>query len=73
MAHPQPHDPRGAGRRFGSMSIPVDVVDLAKALTDFGAGYLLTVSAEGRVKAVTVEPQVVDGALVVSGPGLGSW
>jgi len=54
------------------MSIPVDVADLAKALTDFGAGYLLTASAEGRVKAVTVEPQVVDGALVVSGPGRGS-
>jgi len=54
------------------MSIPVDVADLAKALTDFGAGYLLTASAEGRVKAVTVEPEVLDGALVVRGPGRGS-
>lgn len=54
------------------MSIPVDVVDLARALTDFGAGYLLTVSDHGRVKAVTVEPELVDGALVVSGPGRGS-
>src|SRR6476620_2621114 len=54
------------------MSIPVDVADLAKALTDFGAGYLLTASAQGRVKAVTVEPEVRDGALVISGPGRGS-
>ena len=54
------------------MSIPVDVADLARALGDFGAGYLLTSSPEGRVKAVTVEPEVVDGALVVSGPGRGS-
>jgi hypothetical protein len=29
------------------MSVPVAVGDLAKALTDFGAGYLLTTS-EGR-------------------------
>lgn len=54
------------------MSIPVDVADLAQALEGFGAGYLLTVSAQGLVKAVTVEPEVVDGALVVSGPGRGS-
>ncbi|WP_246355149.1 pyridoxamine 5'-phosphate oxidase family protein [Nocardioides ungokensis] len=54
------------------MSIPVDVADLAKALTDFGAGYLLTSSAEGRVKAVTVEPGVEDGVVVVPGPGKGS-
>ncbi|MFC4783404.1 pyridoxamine 5'-phosphate oxidase [Nocardioides sp. MAHUQ-72] len=54
------------------MSIPVDVADLARALTDFGAGYLLTASPEGRVKAVTVEPEVVGGALVVPGPGRGS-
>ncbi len=54
------------------MSIPVDVADLSKALGDFGAGYLLTVSDRARVKAVTVEPWVRDGALVVSGPGKGS-
>ena len=54
------------------MSIPVDVADLAKALTDFGAGYLLTSSAEGRVKAVTVEPRVENGVVVVPGPGKGS-
>lgn len=54
------------------MSIPVDVADLARALGDFGAGYLLSTSADGRVKAVTIEPEVVDGALLVTGPGRGS-
>ena len=54
------------------MSIPVDVADLNIALADFGAGYLLTAAPGGRVKAVTVEPRVVDGHLVVRGPGRGS-
>ncbi|CAN5261500.1 hypothetical protein BH09ACT12_BH09ACT12_24330 [soil metagenome] len=54
------------------MSIPVDVADLNTALADFGAGYLLTASPGGRVKAVTVEPRVVEGRLVVFGPGRGS-
>ncbi len=54
------------------MSIPVDVADLNTALADFGAGYLLTVGDGGRVKAVTVEPRMVDGRMVVSGPGRGS-
>lgn len=54
------------------MSIPVDVAELARALGDFGAGYLLSTSADGRVKAVTIEPEVVDGALLVTGPGRGS-
>lgn len=54
------------------MSIPVDVGDLPRTLEDFGPGYLLTVSPEGRVKAVSVEP-VVDGETVlVRGPGRGS-
>ena len=54
------------------MSVPVAVGDLGKALTDFGPGYLLT-SSEGRVKAVTVEPEVEGGGvLVVRGPGRGS-
>ena len=72
MARSQAHDPMGSRRSLGTMSIPVDVADLAKALDDFGAGYLLTVSAEGRVKAVTVEPRVEDGVVVVPGPGKGS-
>lgn len=54
------------------MSIPVDVADLNTALADFGAGYLLTVGAGGRVKAVTVEPRIDDGRMVVTGPGRGS-
>jgi hypothetical protein len=54
------------------MSIPVDVADLAKALEDFGAGYLLTTSAEGTVKVVTVEPAVVGDVVVVEAPGGGT-
>jgi hypothetical protein len=54
------------------MSIPVAVGDLAKALADFGAGYLLTTSGDGRVKAVTVEPVLTDGELVVVAPGRGT-
>ncbi len=54
------------------MSIPVDPKDLAGALVDFGAGYLLTVSTEGRVKAVTVEPTATDTELVIDGVSKGS-
>jgi hypothetical protein len=50
----------------------VEVGDLAKALEGFGAGYLLTASTSGAVKAVTVEPTFEDGVLVVTGPGRGS-
>ena len=53
------------------MSIPVAIADLAKALEDFGAGYLLT-TAGGVVKVVTVEPTVVDGVVLVAGPGKGT-
>jgi len=53
------------------MSIPVDVSDLARTLADFGAGYLLT-TGDGRVKAVSIAPELVDGVLVVRGPGRGS-
>jgi len=54
------------------MSIPVDVADLEKALADFGSGYLMTVSTEGTVKVVTVEPSVADGIFTVAGPGRGT-
>lgn len=54
------------------MSIPVELDRLAEALTDFGAGYLLTASADGRVKVLTVDPTVRDGAVLVSGPSRGS-
>ncbi len=53
------------------MSIPVDVADLAKALEDYGAGYLLTTTG-GAVKVVTVEPRVTDGVVLVEGPGKGT-
>jgi Pyridoxamine 5'-phosphate oxidase len=54
------------------MSIPVSLDRLAEALGDFGAGYLLSVSGDGRVKVVTVEPTVADGAVLVAGPGGGT-
>ena len=54
------------------MSIPVEVADLARALEGFGAGYLLTVSADGTVKVVTVEPTVSGGEVVVGSPGRGT-
>jgi len=54
------------------MSVLVDVADLERVLADFGTGYLLTVSAASAVKAVSVAPGLVDGALVVAGPGRGS-
>lgn len=50
----------------------MDVDELGKALTDYGAGYLLSTS-DGRIKAITVEPEVRDGGvLVVRGPGRGT-
>ena len=54
------------------MSIPVDPKDLAGALADFDAGYLLTASADGRVKAVTVEPTATPEELVIAGVSRGS-
>lgn len=45
------------------MSIPVEISALGDALADRGPGYLLTTDAEGRVKAVTVEPELRDGVL----------
>lgn len=54
------------------MSIPVEIADLAAALEDFGAGYLLTVSTSAGVKAVTVEPTLEGGALLVRAPGRGT-
>ena len=57
---------------LGAMSIAVDIADLAKALEDFDAGYLLTVSEARTAKVVTVEPTETDGMLLVSGPGRGT-
>lgn len=54
------------------MSIPVEVGDLDKALEGFGAGYLVTVSAAGTAKVVTVEPAVADGVVLVTAPGRGT-
>ena len=50
-------------RTLDGMSIPVDIGELRDALADRGPGYLLTSSADGRVKAVTVEPIFRDGVL----------
>lgn len=53
------------------MSIPVDIGDLAKALLDFGSGYLLT-TTEGRVKVVTVDPELTGDGLRIAAPGRGT-
>lgn len=53
------------------MSIPVDLADLARTLEEYGSGYLLSTAGES-VKAVSAEPVLRDGALVVEGPGRGS-
>ena len=50
------------------MSIPVDLADLERTLADFGPGYLLT-TTDGVVRAVSAEPEVVDGVLVVPDAG----
>lgn len=54
------------------MSIPVDIADLDQALADFGVGYLLTTSSEGRVKAVTVEVSVDGDVVRIPGPSRGT-
>lgn len=53
------------------MSIPVDIGDLEKALQDFRSGYLLT-TADGRVKVVTVDPDLTGPALRIAAPGHGT-
>ncbi|MGH3414463.1 MAG: pyridoxamine 5'-phosphate oxidase [Marmoricola sp.] len=54
------------------MSIPVDTAKLSEALSDFGSGYLLSTSGDGRVKAVTVDPVATEAGLAVDGPGKGT-
>jgi hypothetical protein len=54
------------------MSIPVSLDRLSETMTEFGAGYLLTVSGEARVKVVTVEPTLTAGVLVMAAPGPGT-
>jgi hypothetical protein len=53
------------------VSIPVDLGDLGKALQDFRSGYLLTTTA-GRVKVVTVDPEMSGSALRIAAPGRGT-
>ena len=54
------------------MSIPVAPDELAEAMSGFDGGYLLTTSAQGRVKVVAVDPEVSGNTLVLTGPGKGS-
>lgn len=53
------------------MSIPVQISELEATLADFGAGYLLTADAEGRVKVVSIVPTWTDGR-VTCAPSRGS-
>ncbi len=41
----------------------MEIEQLGEALAGRGPGYLLTASGDGRVKAVTVEPTLVEGVL----------
>lgn len=55
------------------MSKPVDLDDLASVRSDYGTGYLLTVSVRGGVKVVAVDPLIeADGLVGVRSPGQGS-
>lgn len=47
------------------MSVPVRIEDLGDALQAVGSGYLLTTALDGagRIKAVSVDPELVDGVL----------
>lgn len=53
------------------MSILVDLARLSSVLDDLGAGYLITTGDDGRVKVVTIDPTVDDGAIVLP-PSRGS-
>jgi hypothetical protein len=53
------------------VSIPVDIGDLEKALQEFSSGYLLT-TTDGRVKVVTVDPELSEGELRIASPGRGT-
>ena len=54
------------------MSIVVDLEQLGERLAEHGPGYLLTAGADGRVKAVTVEPELVGEVLRVPGGSRGT-
>lgn len=53
----------------------MELDQLSQVMRDFDAGYLLTADRSGattRVKVVSVRPALVDGTLVITGPGRGS-
>ncbi len=54
------------------MSVPVPTDQIDRVARHFGSGHLVTASADGRVKVVTVDPEVVGTVLHVRGPGRGS-
>jgi len=54
------------------MSIPVRLADLAQVVTDYDSAYLLSCSADGQVKAITVDPVIESGAIRVPGPSQGT-
>ena len=54
------------------MSIVVDLAHLAEKLAEYPYGYLLTTTADGRVKAVTISATVLDGAVMIPTESRGS-
>ncbi|WP_299052562.1 hypothetical protein [uncultured Nocardioides sp.] len=53
------------------MSTPVDLGGLDRAIAQRLPGYLVTVSARGRVRTASVEPRMEDGRVVIDGAGPG--
>ena len=51
------------------MSVPVDLDQLAEALSDFSFAYLITVGDDFRAHAVAVDPVLTDGVFEVSAAG----
>lgn len=51
------------------MSVRVELDQLARTMAEYGAGYLLTVSDDGRPHAVAVDPVLADGRVVADAAG----
>lgn len=51
------------------MSVRVELDQLARTMAEYGGGYLLTVSDDGRPHAVAVAPALVAGRLAMEGVG----
>ena len=53
----------------GTMSVKVDLGELAAKIAEFDVAYLVTVSDEGRAHVLSVWPEITDDGIVVDGVG----